>query len=87
MASLVFGGPGAARADRKRTFYSVAETARIFGMSDMTLYRAIHDGQFPAVRIRGRLFVPVKAVEQMVEAAVEGGGLVDAADWIPGGAA
>ena len=69
-----------------RRFYSVAEAARLFGMSEMTLYRAIHDGQFPAVRIRGRLIVPAKAIEAMVEAALEDNRLVDAADWVPGSA-
>lgn len=68
-----------------RRFYSVAEAARLFGMSEMTLYRAIHDGQFPAVRIRGRLIIPAKAIEAMVEAAVDGGRLVDAATWVPDG--
>jgi excisionase family DNA binding protein len=63
-------------------FYSVAETARIFGVSEMTVYRAIRDGQFPAVRIMGRLIVPAKAIEAMADAAVVGGALVDAADWV-----
>jgi excisionase family DNA binding protein len=77
---------GSKRSDAQpRRFYSVAETARMLGMSEMTLYRAIHDGQFPAVRIRGRLIVPAKAIEAMVEAAVGTGELVDAADWVPGG--
>jgi excisionase family DNA binding protein len=76
-----------ASSDKSRQFYSVAETARIFGMSEMTLYRAIHDGQFPAVRIRGRLIVPAKAIEAMVDAAVGNGELVDAADWVTGGVA
>jgi excisionase family DNA binding protein len=82
---------GDLRVPRDRTapeppaFYSVAEAARLFGMSEMTLYRAIHDGQFPAVRIRGRLIIPAKAIESMVEAAVDGGRLVDAATWVPDG--
>ena len=82
---LLYGGPD--RPERPRVFYSVAEAADLFGMSDMTLYRAIHDGQFPAVRVRGRLFVPAKAIESMVEVAVETGALVDAAAWIAGGGA
>lgn len=69
-----------------RRFYSVAEAARLFGMSEMTLYRAIHDGQFPAVRIRGRLIVPAKAIEAITAAAMEENRLVDAADWVPGNA-
>jgi excisionase family DNA binding protein len=63
-------------------FYSVADTARIFGVSEMTVYRAIRDGQFPAVRIMGRLIVPAKAIDAMADAAVVGGALVDAADWV-----
>ena len=46
-----------------RRFYSVAEVARMIGTSDMTLYRAIRAGEFPAVRIRGRLIVPAKALD------------------------
>jgi predicted DNA-binding transcriptional regulator AlpA len=63
-------------------FYSVADTARIFGVSEMTVYRAIRDAQFPAVRIMGRLIVPAKAIESMADAAVVSGALVDAADWV-----
>ena len=66
---------------QRPTFYSVAETAQMLGMSEMTLYRAIHDGEFPAIRIRGRLIIPARAIEAMIDAAVEGG-LVDAADWV-----
>jgi len=65
-----------------RAFFSVAETARMFGMSTMTLYRAIECGEFPAVRIRGRLIIPARAIDDMVEAAVADGRQVDAADWV-----
>jgi excisionase family DNA binding protein len=64
-------------------FYSVAEVARMFGLSPMTVYRAISAGEFPAVRIRGRLIVPARAVEEMVDAAVADQSLVDAAGWVP----
>ena len=66
-----------------RQFHSVTEVARMFGMSPMTVYRAIAAGEFPAVRIRGRLIVPARAIEEMVEAAVADQGLVDAAGWVP----
>jgi excisionase family DNA binding protein len=65
-------------------FYSVAQVATLFGISAMTLYRAINDGQFPAVRIRGRLIVPAQAVEAMAEAAVAEQGIVNAAGWALG---
>ena len=65
-------------------FYSVAATARLLGMSEMTLYRAIGAGEFPAVRIRGRIIVPARAIEAMADAAVLSSGLVEAADWAAG---
>jgi excisionase family DNA binding protein len=74
----VRGDPG-----QPRSFLSVAEVAELLGMSPMTVYRAIQCGEFPAVRIRGRLIVPARAIEQMVDAALVHGGGVDAADWVP----
>jgi excisionase family DNA binding protein len=44
--------------------------AQIFGTSRMTIYRAVREGQFPAVRVRGRLFVPARALDAMVDAAL-----------------
>ena len=65
-------------------FYSVAAAARVLGTSEMTLYRAIAAGEFPAVRIRGRIIVPARAVEAMADAALQSSGLVEAADWAVG---
>ncbi len=64
-------------------FYSVAQVARMFGMSPMTVYRAIAAGEFPAVKIRGRLIVPARALDEMVDAAMADRGVVDAAEWVP----
>ena len=72
----------AAGAAEPRTILSVAETARLLGMSEMTLYRAISAGEFPAVRIRGRLIVPARAIDEMVEATLTTGRPVDTADWV-----
>ena len=72
-------GPG-----QPPSFYSVAAAARLLGTSEMTLYRAIGAGEFPAVRIRGRIIVPARAIEAMAEAAVLSSGLVEAADWAVG---
>lgn len=66
-------------------FYSVAQVARMLGMSQMTVYRAIADGQFPAVRIRGRLIVPAKAIDDMSEVATSEQTVVDAANWVTEG--
>jgi excisionase family DNA binding protein len=70
----------------QRTFMSVTETAKLLGMSDMTLYRAIAAGEFPAVRVRGRLIVPTRAIEEMIDVALADGRSVDAAAWVPAGA-
>lgn len=39
----------------------------MFGMSTVTLYRAIRDGEIPAVRIRGRVIVPAKAIDALAD--------------------
>ena len=69
----------------QRLFYSVSEVARMFGTCNMTLYRAISDGQFPAIRVRGRLVIPVEAISAMVAEATEKRVVVDAADWVSSG--
>ena len=68
-------------------FYSVAEVARMFGLSTMTVYRAIAAGEFPAIKVRNRLIVPARAIEAMAEAAVADQTVVEAAEWVPEGVA
>lgn len=65
-----------------RSFLSVSEAAPLLRLSEMTLYRAIQAGQFPAVRIRGRLIIPSIAIDEMIAAAMADGRMVDAADWV-----
>jgi excisionase family DNA binding protein len=72
----------ATNAPESPRFYSVASAARILCMSEMTLYRAIRELQFPAVRIRGRVIIPARALEEMAEVALQTGTVVDAADWV-----
>ena len=64
-----------------RRWLSVAELARELGMSQMTLYRVIAAGEFPAVRIGRRLVVPARVLEDMAAAALATGTTVDTADW------
>ncbi|MGH3614937.1 MAG: helix-turn-helix domain-containing protein [Pseudonocardia sp.] len=73
---------GSARPTSRSQFLSVAEQAVELGVSEVTLYRAIKAGEFPAVRIRGRLIIPVGAVQAMVDAALAGGTAVDASNWV-----
>ncbi|MFF3865062.1 helix-turn-helix transcriptional regulator [Micromonospora sp. NPDC001898] len=71
--------PLAAKNDRPR-FRSVADTAAILCMSEVTLYRAIHAGQFPAIKVRGRFVIPARAIDDM-EASALTYGLVDASNY------
>ncbi len=64
-------------------FLSVRVVAKSLGMSKATLYRAIHAGEFPAVKIRGRYVVPSKVLDAMEDASLSAGSAVDAADWVP----
>jgi excisionase family DNA binding protein len=57
-------------------FYTVTETARILRVGVSTLYRAIREGAFPAIRLRSRYVIPAVALEKLL---AEAGGLVDPA--------
>lgn len=61
----------------KPVFYAVREAARRLGVGQATLYRAIREGAFPAVRIRGRYVIPAAALDKLVADAVESGTCID----------
>ncbi|MGO1049307.1 helix-turn-helix domain-containing protein [Crossiella sp. CA198] len=63
----------------KPAFYTVRETARILRVDPATLYRAIREDAFPAVRVRTRYIVPAVALDKLVDEATESGGCVDVA--------
>jgi excisionase family DNA binding protein len=73
-------GPLVSMPDEPPVFYSVPQAARHLGMSPATLYRAIDAGQFPAIRIRGRLKVLCEVVDEIL-AAARAGQTVDVAKW------
>lgn len=60
-------------------FYTVPEAARVLRVTPATLYRAIRDDAFPAVRIRTRYVIPASAVDHLAADAAESGGCVDVA--------
>ncbi len=60
-------------------FYTVPEAARVLRVTPATIYRAIREDAFPAVRIRNRYVVPANAVARMAAEAAESGGCVDVA--------
>lgn len=61
------------------TFYTVPEAARIMRCNPSTLYRAIRENAFPAVRLRTRYVVPAAAVDKLATEATDAGGCVDVA--------
>ena len=66
---------------RAPRFWSVSDTAEILGLSEVTLYRAIREGHFPAIKVRGRYVVPSRALDDMESAAITSGAVVDAAEY------
>ena len=47
-------------------FLTVAEVADVMRVSRMTVYRMVHSGQMPAVRMGRSFRVPAKAVEDLI---------------------
>ncbi len=70
------GGIGA-----RPRFLRVSAAAAILDMHEATLYRAIHAGEFPAIKVRGRYVIPSRALDEMEDAAIDSGTVIDAADW------
>jgi excisionase family DNA binding protein len=60
-------------------FYTVTEAARILRVGASTLYRAIREGAFPAIRLRTRYVVPAVALDKLLAEVADTGGLVDPA--------
>jgi excisionase family DNA binding protein len=46
-------------------FLTPVEVARLFRVSKMTVYRAIRDGDLPAIPMRGRWAIPACAIDSM----------------------
>ena len=55
-----------ARAATRRT-YTIAEVAAILGISRTTAYECAKAGDLPVLRLRGRLVVPVAALDALLE--------------------
>lgn len=49
-------------------FMTVTEVADIMRVSKMTVYRLIHSGEMPAIRVGKSFRVPEAAVVQMIQA-------------------
>jgi len=60
---------------RAPRFLTVAEVAELLRVSKMTVYRMVHAGDIPAVRVGRSFRVPQHAVEEMLSSGV--------GDWAP----
>lgn len=47
-------------------FVTVAEVADLMRVSKMTVYRMIHSGEIPAIRVGKSFRVPQQAVQQLI---------------------
>lgn len=56
-------------------FFTVREAAQLLRVGQATLYRAIREGAFPAVRVRSRYVVPAVVLDKLIAEAVESGGI------------
>jgi len=66
--------PDGGNADRsqhmaKVEFLTVAEVAALMRVSKMTVYRLVHSGELPAVRVGRSFRVPERAVHEYLDAA------------------
>jgi excisionase family DNA binding protein len=64
---------------QRATFYTVAETAALLRVDAATIYRAIREDAFPAIRVRTRYVIPATALEQLATQAAETSSCVDVA--------
>ena len=59
---------GSAAANRReQQFLTVAEVASLMRVSKMTVYRLVHNGELPAVRVGRSFRVHAKAVHDLLE--------------------
>jgi excisionase family DNA binding protein len=54
---------------RQIRFLTVAEVAALMRVSKMTVYRLVHSGELPAVRVGKSFRVPEKAVHEYLDSA------------------
>ena len=54
--------------ERQRTM-SVTQVAAVLGISRTTAYECVHSGELPALRLGGRIVVPIQAIDALLESA------------------
>ena len=76
VAMTSMNGPSARDGgDQPRTqFLTVAEVASLMRVSKMTVYRLVHNGELPAVRVGRSFRVHAKAVHDLLESSYHDAG-------------
>jgi excisionase family DNA binding protein len=60
-----------APAEQYETLLTISEVANVLRVSKMTIYRLVHDGQLPSMRIGKSLRVPVSALDAYLSQAAD----------------
>lgn len=47
--------------DAQKLTYNVPEAAALLGVSEPTLWKAIHQGEIPTIRVSNRVLIPIAA--------------------------
>jgi excisionase family DNA binding protein len=50
--------------DSEKRAFSVAEAARLLGLSRNSTYQAVHSGVIPSIRVEGRILIPKVALDK-----------------------
>jgi excisionase family DNA binding protein len=80
MVSMPGGMPGKRTGDFDVRFLTVAEVATIMRVSKMTVYRLVHGGEMPAVRVGRSFRVPEQAVHDYLRDSFVDSGMDRAVD-------
>ena len=51
-----------------RAAYSVAETAKMLGLCEASIYRAMHRGDIESVTLGGRRLIPARSIDKLLGA-------------------
>lgn len=60
--------------DDGKLTYTVKEAARLLGICTGNAYEFVRRGMIPSIRLDGRILIPRRALEEMVDAAGQTGG-------------
>ena len=53
----------------ERLVYTVEEAGRLLGLSRSSSYEGVRTGSIPSIRVGGRVLVPKKALEKLLDSA------------------